>query len=73
MLFKYPTAVEFAPLLLIGSQVALPEEMRLAYDAMMLLSIALFGRHVVREVRPKGTRTRIPGVSRRTSTSIGGR
>ena len=52
MLWKYPTAIDFAPLLIVGSQVALPEEVRVAWDLAMLVAIAMFARFVAREVRP---------------------
>jgi exopolysaccharide biosynthesis polyprenyl glycosylphosphotransferase len=55
MLWKNPSAIDFAPLLIVGSQVALPEEVRVAWDVAMLVGIAMFARFVAREVRPKGT------------------
>jgi exopolysaccharide biosynthesis polyprenyl glycosylphosphotransferase len=55
MLPKCPTVVEFAPLLLITTQLPLPEEVRIAYNALLLVAVALVARFVAREVRPKGT------------------
>ena len=55
MLSRYPTVIDFAPLLVIGAQLPLPEEVRLAYDALLIVAIAMFARFVAREVRPKGT------------------
>ncbi len=61
MLSKYPTAIDFASLLVIGSQVPLPENQRLVYDAMVIVGIAIFARFVVREVRPRRSRIVILG------------
>jgi exopolysaccharide biosynthesis polyprenyl glycosylphosphotransferase len=61
MFSKHPTAIDFAPLLFIGAQVTLPEELRLAYDALLLVTVVMFARYVAREVRPKGTRLLILG------------
>jgi exopolysaccharide biosynthesis polyprenyl glycosylphosphotransferase len=61
MLPKYPTVIDFAPLLVIGSQLVLPDEVRIAYDALLIVAIAMFARFVAREVRPKGTRILILG------------
>src|SRR5688500_17513995 len=55
MLSRYPTVIDFAPLLVVGAQLPLPEEVRLAYDALLFVAIAMFARFVAREVRPKGT------------------
>jgi exopolysaccharide biosynthesis polyprenyl glycosylphosphotransferase len=61
MLSKYPTAIDFASLLVVGSQVPLPEFQRLVYDAILLVAIAVFARFVAREVRPRRTRIVILG------------
>ena len=61
MLSKYPTAIDFASLLVVGSQVALPEFPRLVYDAILLVAVAVFARFVAREVRPRRTRVVILG------------
>jgi exopolysaccharide biosynthesis polyprenyl glycosylphosphotransferase len=61
MLSKYPTAIDFASLLVIGSQVPLPENQRLIYDAMVIVGIAIFARFVVREVHPRRSRIVILG------------
>jgi exopolysaccharide biosynthesis polyprenyl glycosylphosphotransferase len=61
MVSKYQTAIDFAPVLLVGSQVALPDELRLALDALLLVGIAMFARFVAREMRPNGTRILILG------------
>jgi exopolysaccharide biosynthesis polyprenyl glycosylphosphotransferase len=61
MVSKYQTAIDFAPVLLVGSQVALPDELRLALDALLLVGIAMFAHFVAREMRPKGTRILILG------------
>jgi hypothetical protein len=45
----------------IGSQVALPEELRVAYDALLLLAVAMFARFVAKEMRPRGTRILVLG------------
>jgi exopolysaccharide biosynthesis polyprenyl glycosylphosphotransferase len=55
MLSKYPTVVEFAPLLLVTTQVPLPDELRIVYNTVLFVVIAMFARFVAREVRPKGT------------------
>ena len=55
MLPRYPTVIDFAPLLVIGAQLPLPEEVRLAYDALLIVAMAMFAKFVAREVRPKGT------------------
>ena len=55
MLSRYPTVIDFAPLLALGAQFPLPEEARLAYDVLLMVAIAMFARFVAREVRPKGT------------------
>ena len=55
MLSRYPTVIDFAPLFVISAQLPVPEEARLAYDALLIVAIAMFARFVVREVRPKGT------------------
>jgi exopolysaccharide biosynthesis polyprenyl glycosylphosphotransferase len=61
MLPKYPTVIDFAPLLVIGSQIVLPDEVRFAYDVLLIVAVAMFARFVAREVRPKGTRILILG------------
>ena len=61
MLSKYQPAIDFAPLLVVGSQVALPLEAYLAYDALLLVGIVMFARLVAREMRPKPTRILILG------------
>src|SRR5688572_8284524 len=61
MLSRYPTVIDFAPLLVVGAQLPLPEEVRLAYDALLIVAIAMFARFVAREVRSKGTRILILG------------
>jgi exopolysaccharide biosynthesis polyprenyl glycosylphosphotransferase len=61
MLPKYPTVIDFAPLLVIGSQLVLPDEVRIAYDVLLIVALAMFARFVAREVRPKGTRILILG------------
>jgi exopolysaccharide biosynthesis polyprenyl glycosylphosphotransferase len=64
MLAKYPTAIDFASLLVVGSQVPLPEGPRLVYDAVLMMAIAMFARYVAREVRPRRTRIVILGAGR---------
>jgi exopolysaccharide biosynthesis polyprenyl glycosylphosphotransferase len=61
MLSKYQPAIDFAPLLVVGSQVALPEGAYLAYDALLVVGIVMFARLVAREMRPKATRILILG------------
>jgi len=61
MLSKYQPAIDFAPLLVVGSQVALPPGAYLAYDALLLVGIVMFARLVAREMRPKATRILILG------------
>jgi exopolysaccharide biosynthesis polyprenyl glycosylphosphotransferase len=61
MLSKYPTAIDFASLLVVGSQVPLPDVQRLIYDAILLVAIGVFARYVAREVRPRRTRIVILG------------
>ncbi len=61
MLSKYPTAIDFASLLVVGSQVPLPEFQRLLYDAVLLVAVVVFARFVAREVRPRRTRIVILG------------
>ena len=55
MLSRYPAVIDFAPLFVISAQLPVPEEARLAYDALLIVAIAMFARFLVREVRPKGT------------------
>ena len=50
MLSKYPTAIDFAGLLVVGAQVALPPELRLFYDALLVAAVAMFARFVMKEV-----------------------
>jgi exopolysaccharide biosynthesis polyprenyl glycosylphosphotransferase len=61
MLSKYPTAIDFASLLVVGSQVPLPEHERLIYDALLLVAVAVFALFVGREMRPARTRILILG------------
>src|SRR5687767_6087606 len=61
MFSKYPTAIDFASLLVVGSQVALPEYQRLVYDAMLIVAIAVFASFVAREVRPRRVRIIVLG------------
>ena len=61
MLSKYPTAIDFASLLVVGSQVALPEYQRFVYDAMLIVAIAVFASFVAREVRPRRVRIIVLG------------
>ena len=61
MLSKYPTAVDLASLLVIGSQVALPDGQRLLFDAMLLGVVAIFLKVAMREARPPRIRILILG------------
>ena len=61
MFTKLPIATDLAPLLLIGWQAPLPEDARVAFDA-LVLAAALVGLWLVaREVRPRRTRLLILG------------
>ena len=61
MLSKYPTAVDLASLLMIGSQVALPDGQRLLFDAMLLGVVAIFLKVAVREMGQRRIRILILG------------
>ena len=61
MLSRLPTATDLAPLLILGWQTPLPEDARVALDAVMLLTVAVCAWLVAREVRPRGTRLLILG------------
>jgi exopolysaccharide biosynthesis polyprenyl glycosylphosphotransferase len=61
MLSKYPTAVDLASLLVIGSQVALPDGQRLLFDAMLLGVVAIFLKVAMREMRQRRIRILILG------------
>jgi exopolysaccharide biosynthesis polyprenyl glycosylphosphotransferase len=61
MLSKYPTAIDFASLLVVGSQVPLPEHERLIYDALLLVAVGVFALFVGREMRPPRARILILG------------
>jgi exopolysaccharide biosynthesis polyprenyl glycosylphosphotransferase len=61
MFSKLPTATDLAPLLILGWQAPLPEDARIALDAVMLLAVAIGAWLVVREFRPRGTRLLILG------------
>ena len=56
MFSKLPTATDLAPLLILGWQAPLPDEARIAVDALILAAVAVGGWMLVREVRPRGTR-----------------
>ena len=61
MLSKLPTATDLAPLLLISWQASMPEEARVAVDALLLLAVAVGAWFVAREVRPRRTRLLVLG------------
>jgi exopolysaccharide biosynthesis polyprenyl glycosylphosphotransferase len=61
MLSKYPTAIDFASLLVVGSQLPLSGSQRLAYDVILLVALVVFARFVAREVRPRRARIIILG------------
>lgn len=61
MLSNYPTAIDFASLLVVGSQLPLSDAQRLAYDVILLVALVVFARFVAREVRPRRARIVILG------------
>ena len=61
MLSKYPTAIDFASLLVVASQLPLRDHERLIYDALLIVAVAVFALFVAREMRPPRTRILILG------------
>ena len=70
MLSKTATAVDVGTLLVVGSQVALPMELTLAYDVLLLAAVAMCVRLVAHEMRTKGTRLLVLGAGPMASRLI---
>ena len=61
MFSKLPTATDLAPLLIFSWHAPLPDDARVAVDALMLLTVAVCGWLLMREARPRGMRLLILG------------